>query len=126
MRAHSAFSREDGISTVSWAAWMPLRIRVRKSAMGSVLELTAGSLCAVSPRRLGHARDEALMGQLPKADAAQSELPVDRAGPATPAAAGVLAGLVLRGARLTHPLRRLGHDSQLFSLANGSPSSSRR
>src|SRR5918997_6042831 len=109
MRAHSAFSRDDGISTVSCAAWMPLRIRVRKSAMGSVLELTAGSLCAVSPRRLGHARDEALVGQLPEADAAQSELPVDRTGPAATTAPGVFAGLVLRRARLTHPLRRLGH-----------------
>src|SRR5215213_10396548 len=104
MRAISAFRRELGISTVSWAAWMPLRIRVRKSAMGSVLELTAGSLCGVSPRRLGHARDEALVGQLPEADAAQSELAVDRAAPAAPAATGVLAGLVLRRARLAHPL----------------------
>src|SRR5919206_3782437 len=98
MRAHSDFSREDGISTVSWAAWIPLRMRVRKSAMGSVLELTAGSLCGVSPRRLGHAWDEALMGELPEADTAQSELAVDRACPAAAAAPGVLAGLVLRRA----------------------------
>src|SRR5918998_987030 len=111
MRAHSAFRREDGISTVSWAAWIPLRMRVRKSAMGSVLELTAGSLCGVSPRRLRHARDEALVGERPEADAAQSELPVDRARPAASPAAGVLAGLVLRRARLAHPLRRLGHSS---------------
>src|SRR5918995_4371436 len=100
MRAHSVFSFEDGISTVSCAAWIPLRMRVRKSAIGSVLELTAGSLCGVSPRRLGHARDEALMGELPEADTAQSELPVDRAGPAATAATGVLPGLVLRGALL--------------------------
>src|SRR5680860_1647511 len=98
MRAHSAFRRDDGISTVSCAAWMPLRMRVRKSAMGSVLELTAWSLCGVSPRRLGHARDEAVVGQLPEADAAQSELPVDRARPAATAATRVLAGLVLRRA----------------------------
>src|SRR5918992_5007935 len=126
MRAHSVFSLEDGISTVSCAAWIPLRMRVRKSAIGSVLELTAGSLCGVSPRRLGHARDEALVGELSEADTAKSELPVDRARPPASPAARVLAGLVLRRARLAHPLRRLGHSSYWFSLANGMPSSSSR
>ena len=37
MRAISFFRFEDGMSTVSCAAMMPLRIRVRKSAMGSVM-----------------------------------------------------------------------------------------
>ena len=30
---------EAGISTVSWAAWIALRTRVRKSAMGSVMDM---------------------------------------------------------------------------------------
>src|SRR4051794_12122541 len=81
MRAISAFSRELGITTSSWAAWMPLRIRVRKSAMGSVIDMR-------SPARLRHAGDEALVRELAQADAAQPELAVDRTrAPAAPAAA---------------------------------------
>src|SRR5918997_4974073 len=81
MRAISAFSREAGISTSSCAAWMPLRIRVRKSAMGSVIDMR-------SPARLRHAGDLALVGELAQADAAQPELAVDRTrAPAAPAAA---------------------------------------
>src|SRR5919202_3612070 len=121
MRAHSAFSLEDGISTVSCAAWMPLRIRVRKSAMGSVFELTAYG----SPRGLRHARDVPVVGQLPEADATEPELAVHRTGSTAAPATTVGAGLVLRRAHLTHPLRRLGHSSYWFSLANGMPSSSR-
>src|ERR1700712_4938368 len=101
MRAHSVFRRDDGTSTVSWAAWMPLRILVRKSAMGSVVELTASR--SRLPRGLGHARDEAVVGQLPEADAAESELAVHRTGPAAAPTTGVGAGLVLRWARLAHP-----------------------
>src|SRR6187200_3009195 len=81
MRAISAFRREFGITTSSWAAWMPLRIRVRKSAMGSVIDMR-------SPARLRHAGDEALVRELAQADAAQPELAVDRTrAPAAPAAA---------------------------------------
>src|SRR5215208_3771228 len=81
MRAISAFRRELGITTSSWAAWMPLRIRVRKSAMGSVIDMR-------SPARLRHAGDEALVRELAQADAAQPELAVDRTrAPAAPAAA---------------------------------------
>src|SRR5919107_1299149 len=39
MRAISAFRPDDGTITSSWAAWMPLRIRVRKSAIGSVIDM---------------------------------------------------------------------------------------
>src|ERR1700709_1995871 len=114
MRAHSDFNRDDGMSTVSWAAWIALRIRVRKSAMGSVLALTvvfsrSGSL----PRRLRHARDKAVVGHLAQADPAQAELAIHGAGPAATAATAVLPGLVLRGARLAHPLGRLGPLSAL-------------
>ena len=37
------------MSTVSWAAWMPLRIRVRKSAMGSVMDMLGYQLLLVMP-----------------------------------------------------------------------------
>src|SRR5690242_16055133 len=81
MRAISALKVEAGITTSSCAAWMPLRMRVRKSAMGSVIDMAL-------PARLRHAGDEALMRKLAQADAAQPELAVDRArAPATPAAA---------------------------------------
>src|SRR3954466_10938475 len=72
MRAISRLSRLEGISTVSCAAMMPLRIRVRKSAMGSVIDMRL-------PTRLRHAGDEAVVRQLAKAQAAQAELAVDRA-----------------------------------------------
>src|SRR3954466_11390702 len=52
-------------------------MRVRKSAIGSVIDMR-------SPARLGHARDVAVVRQLAQAQAAQPELPVDRAR--TPAA----------------------------------------
>src|SRR4051794_35312283 len=104
MRAISTLSFEAGVSTVSWAAWMPLRIRVRKSAMGSVIDMAL-------PARLRHARDVAVVGQLAQADPADAELAVDGAGPAALAAPGVLAGLVLAAARLAHALGRLGHQA---------------
>src|SRR3954470_5178614 len=97
MRAISCLSLEDGISTVSCAAVMPLRMRVRKSAMGSVIDMR-------SPARLRHPGDHALVRELAQADPAHAELAVHRARPATTAAARVLAGLELRRALLTHPL----------------------
>src|SRR4051812_19720730 len=81
MRAISAFRPDAGITTSSCAAWMPLRMRVRKSAIGSVIDMAL-------PARLRHAGDEALVRELAQADAAEPELAVDRArAPATPAAA---------------------------------------
>src|SRR3954471_8080953 len=106
MRAHSAFSREDGISTVSWAAWMPLRIRVRKSAMGSVIDMRL-------PARLRHAGDVAVVGKLAQADPAEAELAIDGARPAALAAARVGPRLVLRRAHLARDLGGLGHASLL-------------
>src|SRR5829696_8469109 len=90
MRASSFLSVDDGISTVSWAAMIPLRMRVRKSAMGSVMLMPRPL-----PARLGHAGDVALVGHLPQADPAQAELAVDGTGPAALAAARVRPGLVL-------------------------------
>src|SRR5918999_4411561 len=43
IRASSFLSFDDGISTVSWAAMIPLRMRVRKSAMGSVMLIATNS-----------------------------------------------------------------------------------
>src|SRR3712207_5329196 len=102
-------------------------MRVRKSAMGSVTsELPAG---------LGHARDEALVGELAQADPAQAELAVHGTRPAAAAAARVLPGLVLGTACLAHALGRLRHQAASSrvvayfgrpSRANGMPSASRR
>src|SRR5215208_704171 len=104
MRASSFLSVDDGISTVSWAAMIPLRMRVRKSAMGSVM-LMPGRL----PARLGHAGDVALVRELAQADAAEPELLVHRTRSAALAAARVSAGLVLRRPRGADDLGGLGH-----------------
>src|SRR5919205_4429252 len=77
MRAISRLRLLDGMITVSCAAWIPLRMRVRKSAMGSVIDMR-------SPARLRHAGDVALVRQLAQAQATEPELPVHR--PRTPAA----------------------------------------
>src|SRR5689334_15101266 len=108
MRAISRLSLLEGITTVSWAAWMPLRIRVRKSAMGSVIDMR-------SPARLRHAGDEALVRELAQADPAQAELAVHRARTTAAAAAGVLAGLVLGRPGLPDDLALLCHEA--FSLS---------
>src|SRR5687767_7414019 len=100
MRASSTLSFEDGMSTVWWAAWIPLRIRVRKSAMGSVIDMLPTPL----PARLRHAGDHSVVRQLAQADPAHAELAEHGAGPAAAAAPGVGPGLVLGGALLSHPL----------------------
>src|SRR5829696_473574 len=102
MRAISRLSPDDGMSTVSCAAVIALRIRVRNSAMGSVIDMA-------SPTALRHPGDEAVVGQLAQADPADAELAVDGAGAAAAAAPGVLTGLELGGARLLDALGRLGH-----------------
>src|SRR3954451_3856544 len=102
MRAISTLSLDAGMSTVEWAAWIPLRIRVRKSAMGSVIDMRL-------PTALRHPRDVAVVGQLAQADPADAELAEHGAGAATTAAPGVFTGLVLRAACLAHALGRLGH-----------------
>src|SRR3954468_12729157 len=110
MRAISRLSLDAGISTVSWAAMIPLRIRVRKSAMGSVIDMGL-------PARLRHAGDEALMRQLAQAEAAQAELAVDRARAPAPTAARMLARLVLGRALRGDDLGCLSHSrSSLLSM----------
>src|SRR3954464_15978955 len=102
MRAISILSLLDGISTVSCDAWMALRTRVRKSATGSVIDMRL-------PAALRHARDVAVVGELAQADTEQPELAEHGARAAAAAAARVLAGLVLAGARLADALGNLGH-----------------
>src|SRR5919206_3695464 len=114
MRAISRLSRLDGISTVSCAAMIALRMRVRKSAMGSVIDMR-------SPARLGHAGDEPLVRQLAQADPAEAELAVDGArAPAAPAAR-VHPHLVLLRAARAHDLRCLGHVSVDLLLSKRRP-----
>src|SRR5918992_752601 len=91
MRAISTLKREAGMSTSSRSDEIPLRIRVRKSAIGSVIDM----LRKLLPARLGQAGDVALVGHLAQADPAQAELAEVRARPAAAAAAVVLACLVL-------------------------------
>src|SRR5215216_1515667 len=111
MRASSFLSFDEGISTVSWAAMIPLRMRVRKSAMGSVMLMPIPL-----PARLGHAGDVALVGHLPQADAAQAELLVDGTRPAALATARVRPCLVFRRPRGADDLGGLGHGE--FSLGS--------
>src|SRR2546423_12021983 len=90
------------MSTSSWSARRPLRMRVRKSAIGSVIDM-------LLPARLRESGDVALVGHLAQADPAEAELAEVGARAAAPLAAIVVAGLVLRLAALAHHLCRLPH-----------------
>src|ERR687893_2488610 len=102
MRAISCLSLDDGISTVSCAAMIPLRMRVRKSAIGSVIDMR-------SPARLRHAGDVALVRELAQADAAEPELAVHRTRAPAAAAAAVRPRGVLGRAVGPHDHGCLGH-----------------
>src|SRR5215208_5155578 len=119
MRASSALKFEAGISTSSRSACRPLRMRVRKSATGSVIDIGL-------PARLRHAGDHALVLNLAHADAAEPELAQVRARAAAPLAAVVVPGLVLGPALLADPLGSLCHYSSVSSAFSApfSPSSS--
>src|SRR6266508_5701941 len=103
MRAISTFIREVGICARSCSAWLALQMRVSMSAIGSV------SIVSLLPRALGHARDDALVGEFPQSDPAEPEFLVDRPGAAAPAAARVGARLVLRRTLPLRDQRLLGH-----------------
>src|SRR5436190_6084985 len=107
MRASSILNREAGISTSSWSATIPFLIRVRKSAIGSVIDIRLRSL----PARLRESRHVAVVGHLAQADAAEAELAEVRAWPSAALAAVVLPGLELLRPPLTDDLRRLCHVS---------------
>src|SRR3954453_22796006 len=89
MRAIWTFSLEAGISALSCSALLALRMRVSMSATGSV------SISALLPAALGHARDDALVGELPQTDPAEPELAEDRLGTTAAVAARVLTRLEL-------------------------------
>src|SRR5919112_4781765 len=97
MRAISALKVEAGISTSSRSACSPFRMRVRKSAMGSVIDMWL-------PARLREAGDHSLVRDLAHADAAEAELAQVGARPSAPLAAVVVPCLVLGPALLADPL----------------------
>src|SRR5436309_10295206 len=80
MSAIRSLMEELGSTTSSFRAMLALRIRASMSETGSVMTMSI----APSPRRLGHARDLTLVGELAKADAAQRESAVDGPGPPAP------------------------------------------
>src|SRR6185312_14068417 len=102
MRAIWTFNLELGISALSCSALLALRMRVSMSATGSV------SISCLLPRALRHARDHALVGELPQADPAEPELLEHGARAPAAVAAGVVAHLELRGARSLRDHRLLG------------------
>src|SRR5512141_62636 len=83
---------ERGHSTVCLRAWIPLRRRARKSAIGSVIDIVISS-----PARLDHAGDITAERELAEAETAHLELallrkPVDQlahAAAPVPVAVGV-------------------------------------
>src|SRR5271156_5860775 len=122
MRANSIFSFEEGISTRECFAREPFRIRVNKSAMGSVVILPS------LPASLHHAGNFSLERVTAETDAAHFELAEIAAGTPADAAAIALADLVLQLplhfcelTRTCHAfwfsLRSEGHAEQLEQLA---------
>src|SRR5881296_3611543 len=90
------------MSTVALRAAVALRMRVRKSAIGSVS-------IAASPARLHQARDLPATHQIPQAESAHAEAAVERPRAAAQRAAVVGAHLELRRARGLHHETRLRH-----------------
>src|SRR5437879_5050861 len=77
-----SLSLEAGMSTFSCSARLALRMRVRRSAMGSLL-------IAPSPARLDDTGHLALEGELPEAQTAHLEFPEIAPGSAAQLAAAV-------------------------------------
>src|SRR5215471_2876422 len=101
-----SLSLEAGISTFSCSARLAFRIRVRRSAIGSLVMESP-----LLPARLHHARDLAFERELPEAYAARLELTQVTARPATELAPVVRSHLELRRGLLLHDQRCLGHAS---------------
>src|SRR5690606_40186250 len=100
------------MTTSSCIAVFALRIRVSMSAIGSFIVIVARP---PSPARLRETGDLAVVGELPQAHAAESELAVHRPRPPAPAAPGVGPDLEL-GLALLLLLQSLGrHGSQPFT-----------
>src|SRR3954449_9301944 len=90
-------------------------MRVRKSAIGSVIDIAIDL-----PARLLDARDQALVRDLAQADPAQAELAEVRARATAPLAAVVVARRVLVRARLLDTLGSLGHLLSRLRIFEGS------
>src|SRR5687767_6556859 len=108
--ARRIFSLEAGMSHFSCSARLALRIRVRRSA--------TGSLRIPLPARFHDARDLALEGELAEAQPAHLELPEVAPGPAAQLAAGIGARRELRRRLRFHDQRGLGH---CYCSLNGMP-----
>src|SRR5262249_24566852 len=107
--AMRTFSFEEGMSTFSCSARLPLRIRVNMSPIGSVTIAISRSLRRASPGSLDHARDLAPERQAAETDPAELELPEVASRPPAQPAARVPAHLELGRPLLLHDQRRLGH-----------------
>src|SRR3990172_257771 len=106
MRAMAAFIFELGIETEACPASSPLRMRVSRSAIGSVTLIDYAS--PRLPRRLGHAGEVPLQGLFPEADAAQLKAAHIAARAAAHAAAVTHLNLVFAAGFANHN-RRLCH-----------------
>src|SRR5690348_3315732 len=93
---------ERGHSTSCLRARIPLRMRARRSAMGSVIDMVYSS-----PARLDDARDIAAQGELAEAQPAHLELAEIRARAAAALAAALDAHLELL--LLGKPIDQLAH-----------------
>src|SRR5207237_2901160 len=119
--AMRTFNRLEGMSHFSCSARLALRMRVRRSAMGSLRML---------PARLHDARNLALEGELAEAQAAHLELPDIRAR--TPAQLTPMVGARLEpgGPLRLHDERGLGHNAMTpltaYRDARAAPASTRR
>src|SRR6185437_8026267 len=106
MRAMPSFRRDVGISACSCSALLALRMRASMSATGSV--------SIALPARFRHARDHALVCQVPQADPAQAELAGHGARPAAAVAPAVGPHRVLLRALLLDPKCCLSHTCLLL------------
>src|SRR5215210_1393317 len=109
-RQTSSLSRETGTSSRSCFARWALRIRVSRSAMGSVMLIESFSPSRPLPARLDHAGQIALQRQIPQVDATQPELAVDTARAATDPAPVAVADLELQLLPLLRDLCRRRHN----------------
>src|SRR3569832_2742489 len=96
--------RECGSVIWSWRPRQPLRMRVSRSAIGSVI-----MIALLLPARLDEAGNQSLQREIAHADAAKLEAPVDAARAAALLAACVSAHRELRLALALDDHRLLGH-----------------
>src|SRR5512134_3569124 len=89
MRTISSLTLECGTSSFSKAFWFALRIRVSRSAMGSVIDIGSSPSPGL-PARLDDPGDVPLQGQGAETDAAHLELPQKPPRPPAEGAAVVL------------------------------------